>query len=424
MMSKETYVGGDIIETTGGNNLSYAKDVIENIGLQVIQDGKTNGVFYGINKDAPTLTTPTVTFAYIAKIVGNHYQQIKWAGVEDEVYVVVRTTGLVGRNIEINILDRDSTIMKGEYSVLNVLQDNLDKKGEYIAKVNEDGLAIFKLEMQPSKVKKDIKIWRDKISASKDKKAYLCILVDAHSQNSDLKVTYMGKNPSTDKTSKKSDKPNYWLDEKGKWFELNNDGTVVVVSGTVTKKEKDAYLPSDFSWIMYKTTVYRNMSLSNYKKLEKSNSLPSPDYTTYLSRDTHQTSTSKGDMLKHSNKRFGQYNEIPPGEYFLVPGIGKQKYLIYVIDSESKSADAANGISGPDGDRGGVALHHYSPNYSVGCFTFNSGKKTKPVQDLIENIPNLPTGDNKPVNFIVKSRNVEESTWKNPAYGTKKWKGI
>ena len=198
----------------------------------------------------------------------------------------------------------------------------------------------------------------------------------------------------------------------------------MVVSGTVTKKEKDAYLPSDFSWIMYKTTVYRNMSLSNYKKLEKSNSLPSPDYTTYLSRDTHQTSTSKGDILKHSNKRFGQYNEIPPGEYFLVPGIGKQKYLIYVIDSESKSADAANGISGPDGDRGGVALHHYSPNYSVGCFTFNSGKKTKPVQDLIENIPNLPTGDNKPVNFIVKSRNVEESTWKNPAYGTKKWKGI
>ncbi|MFC4414164.1 zinc metalloprotease [Kaistella carnis] len=56
-MSKETYVGGDIIETTGGNNLSYAKDVIENIGLQVIQDGKTNGVFYGINKDAPIIST-------------------------------------------------------------------------------------------------------------------------------------------------------------------------------------------------------------------------------------------------------------------------------------------------------------------------------------------------------------------------------
>lgn len=57
MMSKETYVGGDIIETTGGNNLSYAKNIIENSGSQVIQDGKTNGVFYGINKDAPIIST-------------------------------------------------------------------------------------------------------------------------------------------------------------------------------------------------------------------------------------------------------------------------------------------------------------------------------------------------------------------------------
>lgn len=42
---KETYVGGDIIETTGGNNLLYAEGNIENSGDQVIQNGKTNGVF-------------------------------------------------------------------------------------------------------------------------------------------------------------------------------------------------------------------------------------------------------------------------------------------------------------------------------------------------------------------------------------------
>ncbi|WP_347220026.1 hypothetical protein [Chryseobacterium sp.] len=47
---KETYVGGDIIETTGGNNLSYAKGNIENSGEQVIQNGKTNGVAYGTNR--------------------------------------------------------------------------------------------------------------------------------------------------------------------------------------------------------------------------------------------------------------------------------------------------------------------------------------------------------------------------------------
>jgi hypothetical protein len=44
---KQTFVGGDIIETTGGNNLSYAKDVIENVGSQVIQQGKGSGVSYG-----------------------------------------------------------------------------------------------------------------------------------------------------------------------------------------------------------------------------------------------------------------------------------------------------------------------------------------------------------------------------------------
>ena len=44
---KQTFVGGNIIETTGGNNLSYAKDAIENTASQVIQQGKETGVSYG-----------------------------------------------------------------------------------------------------------------------------------------------------------------------------------------------------------------------------------------------------------------------------------------------------------------------------------------------------------------------------------------
>jgi len=54
-MSKETYVEGDILEFTGGNNLSYAKEGIINSGSQVIQNGKENGVTYGTNKPAPKL---------------------------------------------------------------------------------------------------------------------------------------------------------------------------------------------------------------------------------------------------------------------------------------------------------------------------------------------------------------------------------
>lgn len=211
---------------------------------------------------------------------------------------------------------------------------------------------------------------------------------------------------------------------KGKINISDENGTVVVVSGTDTKIEKDAFKPTEFSWVMYKTIVFKDMSLKTYYDLEKDNQLPSPDYTTYLSRDTHQTSTSKGKILKHSDKRFGQYNEIPPGEYFLVPGVSGQKYKIYVIDSESKSAASENGIEGPDGSRGGVALHQYSPRFSVGCFTFNSGKNTKPIQDLIDNIPDLPIGDKKPVRFIIEPRKIIESTWDDPSFGTKKWKGI
>ena len=45
-MSKETYVGGDILEFIGGKDLSYAKGDIVNIGSQVIQNSK-EGIDYG-----------------------------------------------------------------------------------------------------------------------------------------------------------------------------------------------------------------------------------------------------------------------------------------------------------------------------------------------------------------------------------------
>ncbi len=50
---KQTFVGGNIVETTGGNNLSYAKDIIENSGSQVIQKGKETGVTYGMQGSPP-----------------------------------------------------------------------------------------------------------------------------------------------------------------------------------------------------------------------------------------------------------------------------------------------------------------------------------------------------------------------------------
>ncbi|MEC3874192.1 glycoside hydrolase family 19 protein [Chryseobacterium salviniae] len=211
---------------------------------------------------------------------------------------------------------------------------------------------------------------------------------------------------------------------KGEVKVSNEKGTVVLVSGT-DKVLKNDPAKAGLQWMMYKTSVYRDISLATFKKLKNSNKLPEADYVTYLSRDTHQVTNSKGtEIYKHSDKRFGQYNEIPPGEYFLVPGLAGQKYLVYVIDSESKSASSENGIDGLDGPRGGVALHHYCPRFSVGCFTFNSGKNTQPIKDFINEIPDLKLGDNRPVHFILEHRKVIETKWENSAYGTKKWKGI
>ncbi|UPZ14285.1 phospholipase effector Tle1 domain-containing protein [Flavobacterium humidisoli] len=47
-MSKITIVQGDIIEFTGGNNIFYGREGIENSAERIIQGGKENGVTHGI----------------------------------------------------------------------------------------------------------------------------------------------------------------------------------------------------------------------------------------------------------------------------------------------------------------------------------------------------------------------------------------
>lgn len=59
-MSKITIVQGDIIEVTGGNNITYSREGIENIAERVIQGGKENGVTH----DDPT------TYETIENLVG------------------------------------------------------------------------------------------------------------------------------------------------------------------------------------------------------------------------------------------------------------------------------------------------------------------------------------------------------------------
>ncbi|WP_118952001.1 N-acetylmuramoyl-L-alanine amidase [Taibaiella helva] len=172
--------------------------------------------------------TATVLDAYFARLKDKKYIRTSWGGVGEELYVVVQTSGLAGKEIGINILDRDGIVVKDKYGLLSVLQDDADKQGKYVTKVRDDNFAIFKLAMK-AKDDKVTEQWRKQIGEAKDKKAYFCLLVDAHSKNTGIQVQYNGKNPPKDHTSAKADKTNYWLDTEGDWFELRRKNPVIVI---------------------------------------------------------------------------------------------------------------------------------------------------------------------------------------------------
>jgi len=202
--------------------------------------------------------------------------------------------------------------------------------------------------------------------------------------------------------------------EKGKCQKEGNvtvneeKGTVVVVSGKGSKMISN--------WVVYETNVYFNITLSTFKKLQNENKIPKPDYTTYLSRDAHGEKAKYG---KHSDKRYGRANETPPGEYYLIPAVAGQSYKVY-LSSDGKSAS----ITGPDGNRDGVAIHQYSAKYAIGCLTTVSGKDTSIVDGFLNILEDLPLGDNRPVRIIIEERKVKEETWSDSSIGTKKWTGI
>lgn len=58
-MSKESYIGGDYIETTGGSNETFAKGKIINNSLEgnFSQNGNRNGIYSGINREAPSISS-------------------------------------------------------------------------------------------------------------------------------------------------------------------------------------------------------------------------------------------------------------------------------------------------------------------------------------------------------------------------------
>lgn len=179
--------------------------------------------------------------------------------------------------------------------------------------------------------------------------------------------------------------------------------TVVVVSGKGSKKIGN--------WVVYKTDVYNEMTIDQYKEYKKNNSLPSPDFTTYLARDAHGTNYVK--YGKHGPKRYGKNNETPPGEYYLIQKtFPTQKHSMYLSDKGKYAV-----IEGVDGKRQGIAIHKYSPADAVGCLTTVS-KDPNTEKVLLKSIKYW---DN--VKIILEEREVEESNWNNKNIGETKWTG-
>ena len=150
------------------------------------------------------------------------------------------------------------------------------------------------------------------------------------------------------------------------------------------------------------------MTIEQYKEYKKNNSLPTPDFTTYLARDAHGTNYGK-----HGSKRYGKNNEAPPGEYYLIQKtFPTQRFSMYISDNGKYAV-----IKGVDGERQGIAIHYYSPADAVGCLTtVSSNPDTEKV--LLKSIKYWNN-----VKIILEEREVEESNWNNKNIGETKWTG-
>ena len=137
-MSKESYIGGDYIETTGGSTKIYAKEDIENSSaMHFAQKGDDDGVVYGVNEDAPTITVTRkiIRLEITNEITGYTIQSLKGLDYTFSDPAVVVPTYKVNI-LDLEISNKDELISeenKGEFNVTRDAWYNLGKNnnGKY-----------------------------------------------------------------------------------------------------------------------------------------------------------------------------------------------------------------------------------------------------------------------------------------------------
>jgi hypothetical protein len=166
--------------------------------------------------------------------------------LNQSVSIIVDTIDLIGKEITINILNKNKIITKEEYGIVPFVQDTTSK-------VRNDGYAIFNVDFKGSEDEVTDN-WSELIG--ENGKAQLCIFVNVVNEKD---VVYCGQNPPDHEGEGKEDNK-YWLDFKGKWFNLYNDGTVIVISGISTQLGEETH--NGKQWPVYETKVYSNYSVN------------------------------------------------------------------------------------------------------------------------------------------------------------------
>ncbi|MBV6881767.1 hypothetical protein NG800_018465 [Epilithonimonas ginsengisoli] len=118
-MGKESFIGGDYIETTGGASKTYAGKNIENssFGNQFTQNGLGSGVSYATNEEPPIISTNIVLKKFLIHFRRNttYNGEFGFDWIRDEYIYPITNVG--GTNKELSL---DLTKLKIEYKTTDV----------------------------------------------------------------------------------------------------------------------------------------------------------------------------------------------------------------------------------------------------------------------------------------------------------------
>lgn len=162
------------------------------------------------------------------------FTELDKAAIGGEVSIIVKTKNLRGKTIALNVVQGKEAMIVNQNSAIEVSQDGagvvqlkavvgeLAKDSKISNKEDFEDIAAFNIQLTPGDASK-LKTWTDALEAKKDHQTYLCLLVDAHSQNEGMEadnIVYQGFNEGGIQNSSGNVLTNYWLDAVGKWFVL------------------------------------------------------------------------------------------------------------------------------------------------------------------------------------------------------------